>query len=128
MRISFLSLIVAAITLFGILFEIINSFKALISFGIFDDCSFTQYPLFEHWVQIDAVFERDVYFDCKDLDYLGGLGQIEKQVFTASSANNSISLVMPPITHEEGYSGYTPANTTEVKITDLWLEQKEYRR
>lgn len=96
--------------------------------GIFDDCSFTQYPLFEHWVQIDAVFERDVYFDCKDLDYLGGLGQIEKQVFTASSANNSISLVMPPITHEEGYSGYTPAKTTEVKITDLWLEQKEYRR
>jgi hypothetical protein len=96
--------------------------------GIFDDCLFTQYPLFEHWVQIDAVFERDVYFDCKDLDYLGGLGQIEKQVFTASSANNSISLVMPPITHEEGYSGYTPAKTTEVKITDLWLEQKEYRR
>ena len=96
--------------------------------GIFDDCSFTQYPLLEHWVQIDAVFERDVYFDCKDLDYLGGLGQIEKQVFTASSANNSISLVMPPITHEEGYSGYTPAKTTEVKITDLWLEQKEYRR
>ena len=96
--------------------------------GIFDDCSFTQYPLFEHWVQIDAVFERDVYFDCKDLDYLGGLGQIEKQVFTASSANNSISLVMPPITHEEGYSGYTPAKTTKVKITDLWLEQKEYRR
>ena len=96
--------------------------------GIFDDCSFTQYPLLEHWVQIDAVFERDVYFDCKDLDYLGGLGQIEKQVFTASSANNSISLVMPPITHEEGYSGYTPAKTTKVKITDLWLEQKEYRR
>jgi hypothetical protein len=74
------------------------------------------------------VFERAVYFDCKDLDYLGGLGQIEEQVFTATSANNSISLVMPPITHEEGYSGYTPAKTTEVKITDLWLEQKEYRR
>jgi hypothetical protein len=74
------------------------------------------------------VFERDVYFDCKDLDYLGGLGQIEEQVFTATSANNSISLVMPPITHEEGYSGYTPAKTTQVQITDLWLEQKEFRR
>jgi hypothetical protein len=96
--------------------------------GIFDDCRFTQYPLLEHWVQIDAVFERAVYFDCKDLDYLGGLGQIEQQVFTATSANNSISLVMPPITHEEGYSGYTPAKTTQVQITDLWLEQKEFRR
>jgi hypothetical protein len=74
------------------------------------------------------VFERAVYFDCKDLDYLGGLGQIEQQVFTATSANNSISLVMPPITHEEGYSGYTPAKTTQVQITDLWLEQKEFRR
>ena len=96
--------------------------------GVFDDCQYTQYIDLEHWVQIDAVFERNAYFDCKDLDYLGGLGQIEQQVFTATSANNSISLVMPPITHEEGYSGYTPAKTTQVQITDLWLEQKEFRR
>jgi len=96
--------------------------------GIFDDCRYTQYIDLEHWVQIDAVFERNAYFDCKDLDYLGGLGQIEQQVFTATSANNSISLVTPPITHEEGYSGYTPAKTTQVQITDLWLEQKNFRR
>ena len=96
--------------------------------GIFDDCQYTQYIDLEHWVQIDAVFERAEFFDCKDLDFLGGLGQIEQQVFTATSANNSISLVMPPITHEEGYSGYTPAKTTQVQITDLWLEQKEFRR
>lgn len=95
--------------------------------GIFDDCRFTQYSEIEHWVQIDAVFERNVYFDCKDLDYLGGLGPIVEQVYTATSANNSVSLVMPPITHEEGYSGYTPAKTTQVHINDLWLQQREFR-
>ena len=96
--------------------------------GIFDSCVNTLYPEIEHWVQIDAVFERDVYFDCGDLFYLGGLGQVEFPIFTATPANNSVSLVMPPITHEEGYSGYTPAKTTEVKITDLWLEQKNFRK
>lgn len=96
--------------------------------GIFDSCVNTLYPEIEHWVQIDAVFERDVYFDCGDLFYLGGLGQVEFPIFTATPANNSVSLVMPPITHAEGYSGYTPAKTTEVKITDLWLEQKNFRK
>jgi len=96
--------------------------------GIFDSCVNTLYPEIEHWVQIDAVFERDVYFDCGDLFYLGGLGQVEFPIFTATPAYNSVSLVMPPITHEEGYSGYTPAKTTEVKITDLWLEQKNFRK
>jgi len=95
--------------------------------GIFEDCKFTPYINLEHWVQIDAVFERNAYFDCKDLDYLGGLGQIEQQVFTATSANNSVSLVTDPITHEEGYSGYKPAKTTQVEITDLWLEERKYR-
>jgi hypothetical protein len=95
--------------------------------GIFEDCKFTPYINLEHWVQIDAVFERNAYYDCKDLDYLGGLGQIEKEVFTATSANNSVSLVVPPITHEEGYDGYKPAKTTEVHINDLWLQQREYR-
>jgi hypothetical protein len=95
--------------------------------GIFEDCKFTPYINLEHWVQIDAVFERNAYYDCKDLDYLGGLGQIEKEVFTASSANNSVSLVIPPITHEEGYDDYKPAKTTEVHINDLWLQEREYR-
>lgn len=95
--------------------------------GIFEDCKFTPYINLEHWVQIDAVFERNAYFDCKDLDYLGGLGQIEQEVFTATSANNSISLVTDPITHEEGYSGFKPAKTTQVEITDLWLEERKYR-
>jgi hypothetical protein len=96
--------------------------------GIFDSCVNTLYPELEHWVQIDAVFERNAFFDCGDLYYLGGLGQVEALIFTATPANNSVSLVMPPITHEEGYSEYIPAKTTQVKITDLWLEQKEFRR
>jgi hypothetical protein len=96
--------------------------------GIFDSCVNTLYPELEHWVQIDAVFERNEFFDCGDLYYLGGLGQVEALIFTATPANNSVSLVMPPITHEEGYSEYIPAKTTQVKITDLWLEQKEFRK
>jgi hypothetical protein len=95
--------------------------------GIFEDCKFTPYINLEHWVQIDAVFERNAYLDCKDLDYLGGLGQIEQEVFTATSANNSVSLVTDPITHEEGYSGFKPAKTTQVEINDLWLEERKYR-
>ncbi len=95
--------------------------------GIFEDCKFTPYINFEHWVQIDAVFERNAYYDCKDLSFLGGLGVIEQDVFTATSANNSVSLVMPPITHEEGYDDYKPAKTTQVHINDLWLQEREYR-
>ena len=95
--------------------------------GIFEDCKYTPYIDLEHWVQIDAVFQRNVYYECKDLEYLGGLGDIVKQVFTATSANNSVNLVMPPITHAEGYSGYTPAKTTSVHINDLWLDERKYR-
>jgi hypothetical protein len=95
--------------------------------GIFEDCKFTPYINFEHWVQIDAVFERNAYYDCKDLSFLGGLGVIEQDVYTATSANNSVSLVMPPITHEEGYDDYKPAKTTEVHINDLWLQERKYR-
>jgi hypothetical protein len=73
------------------------------------------------------VFERNAYYDCKDLSFLGGLGVIEQDVFTATSANNSVSLVIPPITHEEGYDDYKPAKTTQVHINDLWLQEREYR-
>jgi hypothetical protein len=80
--------------------------------GIFDDCSGTTYSNVEHWVQIDAVFQRNEWFDACDLNNKGGLGLIVKEIYTATTANNSISLIEPPITHEEKYD---PA-TTERKI------------
>ena len=68
--------------------------------GIFDFCSGTTYPNVEHWVQIDAVFQRNEWLDTCDLYDKGGLGLIVSTVFTATSANNSVSLIEPPLTHE----------------------------
>ena len=95
--------------------------------GIFDPCTGTTYVNEEHWVQVDVVFQRDEWFDCKDLSALGGLGPIVYPVFTATTAGNSPSLVQAPTTHEEGLTGFKPAKTDIVKINDYWLEQRKYR-
>jgi hypothetical protein len=92
--------------------------------GIFDDCSGSTYSEEERWVQIDAVFQRYTYLDDCDLLYKGGLGEIVKTVYTASSANNSVSLIQPPITQEEPYD---PATVEVVNITERWVGEKNDR-
>jgi hypothetical protein len=92
--------------------------------GIFDDCSGTTYSNVEHWVQIDAVFQRNEWFDNCDLNNKGGLGLIVKEIYTATTANNSISLIEPPITHEEKYD---PATTEIVTFNDNWTAEEKYR-
>lgn len=92
--------------------------------GIFNDCVTTGYIDQEHWVQIDAVFQRYTYLEECDLWDKGGLGLIVSTQYTATSANNSLSLVNPPITHEEVYD---PATTEVVKFSDVWIEEKNYR-
>ena len=92
--------------------------------GIFDFCSGTTYPNVEHWVQIDAVFQRNEWLDTCDLYDKGGLGLIVSTVFTATSANNSVSLIQPPLTHEQPYD---PATTEVVKFNDMWTEEIYYR-
>ena len=92
--------------------------------GIFDFCSGTTYPNIEHWVQIDAVFQRNEWLDTCDLYDKGGLGLIVSTVFTATSANNSVSLIEPPLTHEQPYD---PATTEVVKFNDMWNEEIYYR-
>ena len=92
--------------------------------GIFDFCSGTTYPNVEHWVQIDAVFQRNEWLDTCDLYDKGGLGLIVSTVFTATSANNSISLIEPPLTHEQPYD---PETTEVVKFNDMWNEEIYYR-
>ena len=44
--------------------------------GIYDDCLGTDYFSTEHWVLVDAVFERYTWLDFCDLYYRGGLGVI----------------------------------------------------
>jgi hypothetical protein len=92
--------------------------------GIFHDCIQTTYPNVEHWVQIDAVFQRNQWLDTCDLYEKGGLGLIVNTIFTATPANNSVSLIEPPLTHEQPYD---PATTEVVKFNDMWTEEEKYR-
>ena len=93
--------------------------------GIFDDCEFTTYSDKENWVQINAVFVRDTYLDECDLKYKGGLDLIIKNVFTATSANNSVSLIEPPITHDIPYN---PAKVNVINLNEKWINETEYRK
>ena len=92
--------------------------------GIFDDCSGTTYANVEHWVQIDAVFRRREWFGECDLWDKGGLGLIVSEQYTATTANNSISLIQPPITHEKDYD---PAKTEVVNFSNDWLVEEPFR-
>jgi hypothetical protein len=95
------------------------------SAGIFDDCEFSTYSDNENWVQINAVFVRDTYLDDCDLKYKGGLDLIVKNVFTATSANNSVSLVKPPLTHDVPYD---PVKVNVVNLNEQWIDETKYRK
>jgi hypothetical protein len=92
--------------------------------GIFDECKNTSYINVEHWVQIDAVFQRNQWLDTCDLYEKGGLGLLVDTIYTATPANNSVSLIEPPLTHELPYD---PATTEIVTFNDNWTEEKKYR-
>ena len=90
---------------------------------IYDDCSGTTYDQQEHWVLVDFAFERYSWFDECDLFYRGGLGTITTVPFTATSENNSISLISPPITHYQ----LIPAVEELVQLNNQWLLERPYR-
>ena len=92
--------------------------------GIFDDCSGTTYPNVEHWVQIDAVFQRNEWLDTCDLYEKGGTGLLTHTEYFASIENRSVTLIEPPLTHEQPYD---PPTTEVVKFTDMWTEEQKYR-
>ena len=92
--------------------------------GIFDDCSGTTYQNVEHWVQIDAVFQRYEWLDTCDLYDKGGLGLLVKDVYFATIEGRSVSLIEPPITREDPYD---PASTEVVTFTDMWTEEQKFR-
>jgi hypothetical protein len=92
--------------------------------GIFDDCSGTTYQNVEHWTQIDAVFQRYEWLDTCDLYDKGGLGLLVKDVYFATIEGRSVSLIEPPITHEQPYD---PASTEVVTFNDMWTEEQKYR-
>ena len=91
--------------------------------GIYDDCLGTDYINKEHWVLVDAVFERYTWMDFCDLYYRGGLGTISTDLYTATTANNSVSLIEPPTTHEQ----LVPEKDEWVELNYLWLLERFYR-
>ena len=92
--------------------------------GIYDICSGTTYDEQEHWVLVDAVFERYTWFDTCDLVYRGGLGVITSIPYTASTNQNSVSLISPPITHYQ----LIPPVIELVELNNNWLLEKDYRK
>lgn len=92
--------------------------------GIFDICEYTTYNNSERWVQINTVFQRNTYLDNCDLKNKGGVGSIVSTEYTATSANNSISLILPPNSDQENYD---PATTEVVRINNQWINEKKYR-
>lgn len=92
--------------------------------GIYNTCTSGETGI-ERWVMLNVVFERNITWTGCDLENMGGLGDLRKMIYTASTVNNSISLIQPPATH----SGNTPPQKVEViELSDEWLEQKDYRK
>ena len=79
----------------------------------------------EHWFQLNAVWERNTWFDDCDLFYKGGLNDITKKETLESLANNSVSLITIPYTKE---SGKKPEEIEIVNLNDKWIENSKFRK
>ena len=91
--------------------------------GIYDDCS-TGSTGIEKWVMIDVVFSRYQTLEDCDLVNEGGLGGMRELIYTASTVNNTVSLIKPPSTH----SGNTyPSKVEVISLQRKWLEQRRFR-
>jgi hypothetical protein len=78
----------------------------------------------EHWVLIDAVWERNTWFDTCDLYYRGGLGLITDFKYVDSLSNNTVNLIEPPITHT---GSPAPDQVEIVNLNERWLIEKSDR-
>jgi hypothetical protein len=102
---------------------------------VFDYCTPQIYPYCErvnpsfldeeHWFQINVVWERNTFFDECDLRFKGGLDDITKKIYLESLANNTVSLITVPYTHE---NGETPEKIELVQLNETWLKNKKYRK
>jgi hypothetical protein len=78
----------------------------------------------EHWVLIDAVWERNTWFDTCDLYYRGGLGLITNFKYVDSLSNNTVNLIEPPVTHT---GSPAPDQVEIVNLNERWLIEKSDR-
>ena len=79
----------------------------------------------EHWFQLNAVWERYTWLDDCDLFYRGGLGDITKESYLESLANNTTSLITVPYTKEHGK---TAEKIEIVNLNDKWIQSSKYRK
>lgn len=95
--------------------------------GIYDSCYSPEdggISSQARWVLIDIVFDRYQTFTGCDVLNNGGLGSIREMKYTASTYNNTLSLLSPPETH----TGNTyPSKVEIIKLNDKWLDQKNDR-
>jgi hypothetical protein len=94
--------------------------------NIYDYCNVNgpDYLDEEHWVLIDAVWERNTWFDTCDLYYRGGLGLITDFKYVDSLSNNTVNLIEPPITHT---GSAAPDQVEIVNLNERWLIEKSDR-
>jgi hypothetical protein len=90
---------------------------------IYDSCTGTTWIEYPHWVQLNVSFERNMYLDECDLYWRGGIGNLTHSAYTASMASNSVSLVRPPVTHDN-----LPEEQIEIVALDReWIDELYYR-
>jgi hypothetical protein len=93
---------------------------------VFDYCAQNGQGYLEsdHWFLIDAVWERNTYFDTCDLYYKGGLGLITDFKYVDTLSNNTVNLIEPPVTHTGSPS---PDQVEIVNLNERWLIEKSDR-
>jgi hypothetical protein len=95
--------------------------------GIYDSCFSPEdggISSQARWVLIDVVFDRYQTFTGCDVLNNGGLGSVREMKYTASTYNNTLSLLSPPETH----SGNTyPSKVEIIKLNRKWLDEKTDR-
>jgi hypothetical protein len=93
---------------------------------VFDYCAENgaSYLESDHWFLLDAVWERNTWFDTCDLYYRGGLGLITNFKYVDSLSNNTVNLIEPPITHT---GSPAPDQVEIVNLNERWLIEKSDR-
>jgi hypothetical protein len=84
-----------------------------------------EWLLEEHWFQVNFVWERYTWLDTCDLWYRGGLGDITEEKYLESLANNAISLITAPYTHQ--LCNIDPEKIKWVSLNEKWLLDQQYR-
>jgi hypothetical protein len=78
---------------------------------------------FEHWFQVNVVFERYRFLDFCDLRWFGGLDRITRVEILNSLVNDSVSLITPPYSNNDE----TAKEVEIVELNDRWLDETKFR-